>query len=239
MINRGNPMQAIHDRQLLENYIRRFGLEAIFDPDVIERMELRRFEKGELICKSSAELRHLYFLVTGKVKISSFLENGKSLLLRFNKPLSVLGDVEFLNQFQVRCNVESVTETRLIAVTFEVLNRFAYDNPRFLRFIIQNLSDKLYRSSLSASINLLYPLEKRLAGYLLSISSDENNLPCGNDIMNLKMTELASFFGTSYRHLNRVINSLITKNVLKKEKGKIIISDFQKLKELSGGNLYE
>lgn len=232
-------MQPIHDRQQLEKYIRLFGLDAIFDLDVLLCMELRRFEKGELICKSSAELRHMYFLVAGKVKISSFPENGKSLLLCFNKPLSILGDVEFLNQFQVRCNVESVTETRLIVVAFEDLNRFAYDNPRFLRFIIQNLSDKLYRSSISASINLLYPLEKRLAGYLLSISSDENNLPCGNDIMNLKMTEIACFFGTSYRHLNRVINSLILKNVLKKVKGEITITDFQKLKELSGGNLYE
>lgn len=232
-------MQTIHDRPMLDQYIRRFALDAIFDPPLTDRMELCRFEKGELICASSATLRHMFFQVAGKVKISSFLENGKSLLLRFNKPLSILGDVEYLNQFPVHCNVESVTATLLIAVRFEDLNRFAYDNPKFLRFIIENLSGKLYRTSISASINLLYPLEKRLASYLLSIGSDENNLPCGNDIMTLKMTEIAAFLGTSYRHLNRVINTLRAKNVLTKQTGVIQIADFEKLKELSDGTLYE
>lgn len=232
-------MKRLSNKNILISYIQKYNLDKIFKIDIIKHMELFSFSKGELICIKDSELKHMFFLVEGKVKTYTLHANGKSLLLRFNQPLSIFGDVELLMNYKVLCNVESINESTLIGIEIEKLQKYACDDTIFLKFIIENLSNKLFSLSNSTSINLLYPLESRLASYLLSmIESEENISNCRKGNIP-KLTEIAPLLGTSYRHLNRTINELVSKNIIKKIKSKIIIINLEKLEELSQGNIYE
>lgn len=232
-------MKRINNLDMLLSYVEKYNLNSIFEKEMTHSMELLSFSKGELVCSKSSELKYMYFLVSGKLKVYTLHDNGKSILLRFNKPLSILGDLEFLSAHKIQCNVESVNESIVIAIKTSDLLKYAYSDSKFLRFIIKNLSQKLYAVSNSASINLLYPLENRFASYLLSVSLDENNFNNISDIKTSKFTELATLLGTSYRHLCRVINDFICKDIIFKKGSTIIIKDINKLKELSGDNMYE
>jgi CRP/FNR family putative post-exponential-phase nitrogen-starvation transcriptional regulator len=232
-------MRRINNLNMLLSYIEKYNLNSIFEKDMIQYMELFSFSKGELVCSKNSEMNYMYFLVKGKLKVYTLHDNGKSVLLRFNKPLNILGDVEFLTNLKIQCNVESVNESILIGIKITDLFSHAYNDPNFLRFVTKNLSQKLYAVSNSASINLLYPLESRLASYLLSISVDENNSSNINEIRTSKFTDLATLLGTSYRHLYRIINDFISKGIIEKKGSIIVIKDINKLKELSDGNMYE
>ena len=50
-----------------------------------------------------------------------------------------------------------------------------------------------------------------------------------------KLTDLATFLGTSYRHLNRVIENFESEGIIKKENKQIIILNYEKLESLTGG----
>lgn len=232
-------MRRINNLNMLLSYMEKYNLNSIFEKDMIQYMELFSFSKGELVCSKSSEMNYMYFLVKGKLKVYTLHDNGKSVLLRFNKPLNILGDMEFLTDFKIQCNVESVNESILIGIKTNDLLNHAFNDSKFLRFIIKNLSQKLYAVSNSASINLLYPLESRLASYLLSISFDENNSTNISEIKTSKFTDLATLLGTSYRHLYRIINDFISKGIIEKKGSIIVIKDIDKLKELSDGNMYE
>lgn len=232
-------MKRINNLDMLLSYIEKYDLNSIFEKEMIQYMELFSFSKGELVCSKSSEMNYMYFLVKGKLKVYTLHDNGKSILLRFNKPLNILGDLEFLTNYKIQCNVESVNESIIIGIKINNLLKYAYDDSKFLRFVIKNLGQKLYAVSNSASINLLYPLESRFASYLLSISFDENNSTNISEIKTSKFTELATLLGTSYRHLCRVINEFIAKNIIEKRGNTIIIKNIGKLEELSGGNMYE
>ncbi|MCT8978814.1 cyclic nucleotide-binding domain-containing protein [Clostridium sp. CX1] len=231
-------MKKIFDINRLNQYIEEFELNSIFEKDMIEHMELFCFSKGDMICTKDNYVNYVYFLVEGKIKVYTLHDNGKSILLRFSNPLSILGDVELLSDYKGLCNVESVTETFLIGIEIVKLKKYAYNDTKFLRFVIKNLSYKLYNTSNATSINLLYPLESRFASYLLSISG-EGSSSSGDDIRTSKLTEIANLLGTSYRHLNRIINEFVNKDIIIRKRGTIIIKDFHKLKELSSGNIYE
>lgn len=232
-------MKRLSNSDMLDFYVKKYRLNSVFEKDMVKHMEIFSYEKCELICTKNDTLEFLYFLVEGKVKIYTLHDNGKSILLRFNKPLSILGDLEFLTGYKVQCNVESLNDTLLIGITMKDLKRHAIDDNSFLKFIIRSLSHKLYTISNSTSINLLYPLESRLASYLLSINSDGVLSSTTHEIKTMKLTEMAPLLGTSYRHLNRIVNELVSKDVIRKRKGAIIINNLDKLKELSCGNLYE
>ncbi|KAB3529288.1 helix-turn-helix domain-containing protein [Alkaliphilus pronyensis] len=231
-------MNKINDSNLLKHYIDKYSIGSIFSVDMYGFMELFRFGAGECICKANDEMTYFYLHVKGKLKIYTMLDNGRSILLRFNKPLSILGDVEILNEQLVKCYVDSLDESLLIGIKLEDLKKYAYEDPVFLRFVIKNLSYKLYTISNSSSINLLYPLENRLACYLLSITGGENNSRF-HEIMTDNYEEMANLLGSSYRHLSRVIKKLELEGIIKKNKKKISILNYNKIRELAGENLYE
>ena len=232
-------MKRINDRNLLENYIRAFDLDSMFSKDMRPYMTLMSFDRGECICNTGDELEYFYINVKGKLKVYTLMENGKSLLLRFNKPLSLLGDVEFMSGYKIKCNVDSLNESHLIGIKVEDIRKHVMDDPVFLSFVIKSLGYKLYNISNSTSINLLYPLEKRFASYIISISGEEASSKDMNEIKTTNMTEMATLLGTSYRHLNRVIRKLSDKGIIRKNKGNISVLNHEALKELAGGLLYE
>lgn len=232
-------MKRIIDKNLLEAYVREFGIDSLFQKDMRPYMNLMSFERGECICNTGDVLNYFYFNVKGKLKVYTLMENGKSLLLRFNKPLSILGDVEFMSGFKIKCNVDSLNESHLIGIKLDDIYKHTANDPVFLSFVIRNLGYKLYTISNSTSINLLYSLEKRFASYIISISSEESISKDINEIRTTSMTEMATLLGTSYRHLNRVIRELADKGIVGKKNGNISVQDYAALKELAGGLIYE
>lgn len=232
-------MKCLYDRERLYSYIQKYNLDDIFEKNIVEAMKLHTFNKGQHVCKSHEEMNYFYFLVEGKVKVYTILKNGKSLLLRFYTPLQVMGDVEFVNSDFTACDVKAVEDVICIAIPMELLKTTATDNVKFLQFICRSLGDKLYNSSYWNAINLLYPLENRLASYFLAIlNNDENYTIPFDEIETNKLTDMAELLGTSYRHLNRTLNNLSRKNLIKKEKNAILILDKAGLEKLAG-DLYE
>lgn len=226
-------MLRINDEKKLEYYIDKYNIEDIFDKDMKKYMELILFKKNDHICRSTEKIEYFYFLVEGKVKVYTLLKNGKSLLLQFYKPLNIFGDIEFVDIDKTSSNVQAMESTLCIGISMENLRRNALDDTKFLRYICKSLGSKLDKFSKFSSINLLYPLENRLASYILAITPNSNNLSNIDGIFTYKLTEIADLLGTSYRHLTRTINKLCNEKIIKKEKDSIIILNRDLLEELA------
>lgn len=225
-------MKKISSDRLLKHYIVKHNIKNIFDEEILEHAQLHLYEKEEYILKAGFELEYYYMFVAGKVKITYLLENGKSILLKFYKEFNCLGDVELLKNSPIRCNVEAIEDSYLIAIPAEILRRKYLNNTKFLQHIIDCLSDKFYSVCNNSSYNLVYPLINRLASYLVEHISDKNYI-----ILHSTYIEIAQFLGTTYRHLNRTIKELEEKSIIKCQNKTIYILDEGKLRELSK-NLY-
>ena len=73
--------------------------------------------------------------------------------------------------------------------------------------------------------NRIFPLENKLASYLLAMNSN-------NIIMIDNYSNLADLLGTSYRHLNRVLNKLVEKGIILKDKNEIKILNKEELENI-------
>lgn len=229
-------MKLLNDKNLMKHYIDKFQLDTIFDKDMSSYMKLFLCEKGEMICKIGDELEWIYFLVKGKLKVFNLLLNGKSTLLRFSTPLSIVGDLELFKKYKIKNNVEALNEAIIIGIKADDVKKYASEDSLFLRFVIENLSHKLYTFSNLSALNQAYPFINRFASYLIAITSDENNNKLIDEIKTNNLTELANFFGVSYRHLNRVIKDLCDSGIIKKNNKEIVILDYERLKDMSGGH---
>lgn len=128
-------MKKINDRQLLSDFLIKHNLSTVFAKEHLDKFNLYTLEKSEIICSAGDDLDELLLLVSGKVKISTPLPNGKSLLIRFNNSLSIIGEVEFITKKNTKNTVECVSECILIGIKFSLLYEHYYNNPTFLQYI--------------------------------------------------------------------------------------------------------
>lgn len=231
-------MRKVIDNDRLDHYISKYNIDEIFSSDMKKYMELFLFHKGEYICKTDERLEYLFFFVEGRAKVYSTLSNGKSLLLCFYKSFKVLGDVEFMYYETANSNVQIVEDTYCIGITFENIRKFALEDSRFLRYVCDSLGEKLIRLSKYSSINLLYPLENRLASYILADTSNTRSEGLNLIVFEGNLSEVAELLGTSYRHLLRTLNNFCTLRLIRKNLQVYEILDLEKLKKLAG-DLYE
>ncbi|MDF2880338.1 MAG: cyclic nucleotide-binding domain protein [Clostridiaceae bacterium] len=210
-------MNKINNSKMKDKYIETFHINSFFSHDVEPFMELLLFKKNEYICRENEKLNYVYFFIAGKAKVYTTLSNGKSLLLCFYNSFKMLGDVEFANGEDAYNNVQAIEDTYCIGIPLEKLRLTLLKDAKFLKYISISIGEKLNRCSKNSSINLLYPLENRLASYI--IAAGERIYINGVTIIrfNENLTEISELLGASYRHLLRTLNTLCNKGALKKE----------------------
>ena len=191
-------MKKISDNNLLNHYIVKHNIENILDKDILSHAQLHFYEKEEYILEAESNLEYYYLLVDGKIKISYLFENGKSMLLKFYRDFNTIGDLELLKNIPIRCNIDAVEDSYLIALPSDILRKKYLNNIKFLHHLIDSLSEKLYATINNSSYNFVYPLINRLSSYLVEHITDKNYI-----VLNSSFLEIAQFLGTTYRHLNR------------------------------------
>lgn len=221
-------MMIIEDKNLRDKHISKYEIDRIFSQDIRDEMKLLLFKKNEFLCKEGEPLEYMMFLTEGKAKSYISLENGKNLLICFYEDFQVMGDVELLSAEKASGSMQAVEDSYCIGIPMSYINPGLMDDSRFLRFICKSLGNKLHRNSHNSSINLLYPLESRLAGYILKTSEKTDRINFEGNL-----TEIAELLATSYRHLLRVLDKFCEMKYLKKDRGIYEVTDYENLKKLS------
>ncbi|MCA1054426.1 Crp/Fnr family transcriptional regulator [Rossellomorea aquimaris] len=214
-------------------------LSDLFPAHFRERINVYQFEKGDVLFSTGEELHALYFLVEGKIKIFTHTPEGKLLINRFKRPPALIGDVEYSKGGPVINSVEAVTGGMFLSISFTDLARLEAEHPAITRFLFDTVAHKFYTELHATSMHMLYPVEVRLASYLLSISEIREGTMFHQEMRTSNLMELAEWIGTSYRHLNRVLKNMAAEQIIERENGSIIIKDLDKLSLLAKGNIYE
>jgi CRP-like cAMP-binding protein len=219
--------------------MRTHQLDAILNDEIMPYLTLYRFEQGESICSQGEPSQNLYILVKGKVKIYTTSPEGKTLILSFKTPLEVIGDIEYVQSCDFINTVEAISSVHMIGIHHRWLKKYAGNHSPFLEFLLKIITNKFFIKSNSLSFNLLYPVEVRFASYLLSSSFNETESMKEKGQLVINSKDAANLIGTSYRHLNRIIQQFCTQGLIERNKGFILVKDRDGLRKLAGQNIYE
>ncbi|PFE65426.1 hypothetical protein CN316_22445, partial [Bacillus cereus] len=186
---------------LIIQYLKAYNLLEIFSGISTDNFQVNHFEKGKLICDKDDEIHRLYFVDKGKVKVYTITPEGKKLILRFINPLAIVGDIELIQNSKVHNVVEACSDVVAISITNTVIRNKLLHDPICMNFLLENIANTLKISTRFTALNLLYPVEVRVASYLLSISTDSNGNMYKEDLDSTSVSSIADFIGVSYRHV--------------------------------------
>ncbi|MDQ0062471.1 Crp/Fnr family transcriptional regulator [Paenibacillus harenae] len=232
-------MKEIKDSEQLSRYLHAHQMESIFNESLKPHLSLYIFDQGELICSQGEPLQYLYVLVKGKIKIYTTSVEGRTLVISFKTPLEVIGDIEYIRGIDTINTVEAVSPVCMIGVHCRWLKKYGSDYSPLLQFLLEIITKKFFIKSNSMSFNLMYPVEVRLASYLLSVSFDESDSLFRGQLSTSSLTDAANLIGTSYRHLNRVIQKFCKEGLIERNKDFILVKDREGLSALANHNIYK
>lgn len=228
-------LNLLNDVNAIARYIKQINKKYLIETDVLE---WRSFSPGECIYEQGFPLPYLSFLVKGKVKIYTTSEEGKRLIVTFNKPLELFGDIELVQQVDTLHTIEAVTPVHIAILPLKLARRWREDST-FNELLLQSISRKFLTKSSTLSFHLLHEADVRLASYLISISHDEEGALINPFIAKSELKMIAEFIGITVRHQNRCIQSFERNGIIKRIPGFIEIIDSKQLLKIAKQNIYE
>ncbi|WFB58462.1 cyclic nucleotide-binding domain-containing protein [Paenibacillus sp. BR1-192] len=232
-------MKRLHDATLLKAKMEQFQFGNMLDLGKSAPFTLQQYEPGEIILHEGCAMQSLLFLVQGKIKVTSSIETGKSLLLRFGHPFSIIGDIELIRDVPVQSQIEAVNECLFIGLSFDYIRLHEMTNARFTATLLDHLSYKLQTCTTASRVNLLASVENRFASYLMSTMSPGSDPSFGMELKTDHIGEIASLLGTTHRHLNRVMFAFAQRGILERNGQTIRILDWNAMETASNGIRYE
>lgn len=205
-----------------------FPLSDYFSFDVRPYTTIVHFASDEKILEEGVEPPFLYYLIHGRAKLLLPHVNGKISLINFLNAPCFIGEMELLDAQKEASDVVAITSCTCYAIRTSACKDLILNDAKFLRYLCRFLSQKAIGNTRNYSKNQSYPLEARLANFILLTSF--------NQWYREKHTETAEFLGVSYRHLLYVLADLVHRGILQKTEQGYYIQNMDALYNLAKGN---
>lgn len=202
-------MELLHDEALLRRCLAAFGGEYPW----LSRYpwELLRYQRGEYLCRYREPVPKLLFLLEGRVTVSLTPPHGRTHIITYCQSGTLIcGDVEVaLGNTHATADLRAEGGDALCAGCS--ISRHREDLLRdldFLQCCVRRLSREMIKDSVYAANNLLFPLDQRLAAYIVGAAS--------GGLFQANLTRTAELLGVSYRQLSRVMRGFTEQGLLEK-----------------------
>ena len=181
------------------------------------------FKKGELLFKEGENMTGMYFINTGLVKVHKKWSDDKELILRLAKNGDIVGHRGLGADTIYPVTGTALEPTDVCYVDLDFFNSTLKVNPDFLYQLMLFFASELKESE-KRMRNLAHMTVKgRIANALLFLKQKFGTNPEGHIDIRLSRQDLASYTGTAYETLFRIMNELAEENAIRMDGKNIFI----------------
>jgi CRP-like cAMP-binding protein len=202
-------MEKIYDKETIKEHLNDRSYRNWFAGLSDDHVYLVRTRPSETLIGQGEEADTLYYLVKGRCRVSSMNQDGKTFILNIINAPNLVGEIELITE-DVSFSVETIDSCILLALPYASCRDQLLRDSVFLLRLCELLTEKEREHALKLAQVSSFPLENRLAAFILENSFD--------DRISLKKTIIAQSLGVSYRHLEKVMKDLVDEGTLKKDR---------------------
>lgn len=217
-------------------YLENFNLFTSLNQDSM--MELNKMvkekeiEKNQPIYFPNEPSNSIYFLKTGRVKISRYSDDGKEMIMAFINPGEVFGEMAYLGE-EERTDIAITVEPSFIcAINKNDFAQFIEKNPTLYLRLTRLIGLKLKSYSERIEDLVFKDSKQRVISFLLKLAED-NGKKVGEQIFVkpfLKHQDIADLTACARQTVNDVLTDLREKKIIDFDRKKLIINDINALK---------
>jgi CRP-like cAMP-binding protein/DNA-binding NarL/FixJ family response regulator len=197
-----------------------------------DERETFNYNKKVHIFKEGQRARYVYYVVSGKIKISKTNDDGKEFITNIHSPGDYFGYTSILEDVNYTDEAETLEETTLMLIPREDFLKLTSGDIQiaqaFIKIITQNIIEKEERL-----LNLAYnSLRKKVAYGLIQLQEKYKVNEVEQPVLNLSRENMAQSIGIATESLIRTLGDFKDEKLLDIQTGKVIITDEKKLRAL-------
>jgi len=191
------------------------------------------FKKGELIFKEGEKVNGIYFVYSGKVKVHKKWGTEKELIIRFAQKGDILGHRGLGHDAHYPISATAIEPVNICYIDLNFFQSTLKVNHDFMYRLLLFFADELQESERKMRNLAHMQVKGRLAQALLALQEKFGVTGDGFIDGTLSRQDLASFAGTTYETVFRIINEFTEEQSIRTEGKSIALLDTDKLKELT------
>ena len=194
------------------------------------RVEVK-FRSGEMIFKQGTSMTHIMLITEGLVKVYIEGISNRNLILRFAKPITMIGGPGFFTDFKHHATSMAIEETSACFIDVNVLTKIIKQNKDFAIGLLKwvNVHTVL---NYNKFIELTQKgMHGRIAGALLYLNNEVfYDKPDG---IRVNRQDLADLTAMSKESAIRILKELKDENIISVASNSIVLNNLVKLAEIS------
>lgn len=172
-----------------------------------------KVNKGEVIFNEGEEVQGIYFVYEGAVKVHKHW-GDKELILRFAKKGAIIGHRGLGKDLVYPVSGTAIEPTTVCFVDLDFFQASLKVNHDFLYELMQFFAAELKESERNMRNLAHMPVKGRIMQALLTLEEKFGVTTDGFINIIISRQDLASFAGTTYETVFRVLNELVSENVI-------------------------
>lgn len=201
-------------------------------------MELNKLVKDKEIGKNqpiyfpNEPSSSIFFLKTGRVKISRYSEDGKEMIMAFINPGEVFGEMAYLGEGERTDIAVSVEPSFICAINKDDFAQFIEKNPSLNLRLTRLIGLKLKSYSERIEDLVFKDAKQRVISFIKKLA-DDNGKKVGDQIFVkpfLKHQDIADLTACARQTVNDVLTDLRVKGIIDFDRKKLIINKPDELK---------
>ncbi len=197
----------------------------------INRQTLK-VKKGEIIFREGENVPGMYFVYNGTFKVHKKW-GDKELIVRFAKKGNIVGHRGLGNELVYPVSGTAIEASTVCFIDIGFFKASLKVNPDFLYELMMFFSEELKVSERKMRNMAHMPVKGRIANALLLLKEKFGLTAGGNIDITLTRQDLASYAGTTYETVFRVLNDFSESNIVKLFDKEITILNEEKLQSMT------
>lgn len=214
-----------------------FGpVEADHRRAVVQEMREISFDANQAIFARGDPGRDIYFVMTGRVRLSVLTPEGRELSFAHAEAGQIFGEIAVLDGGMRTADATAVTKVQSLALSKAALMRLIETRPKVGEGVIKFLCNRVREADQQLEGIALYPIEVRLARFFLAAGRQKGEAKAGVKVvidLPISQSELALLIGASRPKVNAALALLEASGAVVRNDGRITC-DMEELEAIAG-----
>jgi CRP/FNR family transcriptional regulator, cyclic AMP receptor protein len=204
--------------------------------DLRVRGRRRRFARGATIVNEGEVPRRVVVLLSGRVKVSDYSEDGREIVLGARGPGDLIGEISVIDGQPCSATVTAFEPVEAMVVEAAEFTAFLDAHPRVLRVLLTSVVQKLRDSDRKRVEFGVHDTEGRVARRLVELADEHGDEHQGRVSITLPLTqhELAGWTCSSREAVSKALGNLRACGWVETDRRRVTIVNLDALRRRAG-----
>ena len=216
--------------------LRKIHLFNFLDDEQLEyvaQLIIDRFYKaGRIIFFENEPGEAVFFLKSGRIKVSKADDDGREQILHFVHPGEMFAEVVLFGDSTYPATAEVLEDAEVQLIRNQDMDRLMLEHPDMALGFLRIMAQRLRFAQRQINELALMSTTRRMASMLLYLAADQGKKTEKGIKIDISLTkqDLASLIGTSRETANRILSDFKKQKAIEVDRQEIILMDKEKLK---------